>query len=439
METKEKSTLSLCMIVQDEEEVIARALDNIIDVIDEVIVFDSGSTDRTLEIIETYSDRKPIKIFHHPLDGSFAAQRNRCIEQATCDWIFILDGDETCDADLLAALQEGRLVDNEHFDLYCFGRRTRLEGRLTNLFNHDFHARLFRNNGKIHYRGKMHEGLAGFERMQLCHLTINHDKTFAMQKIDDQRNWDMGQVTPPGWHKVDGKWEHYADTPELPHYYYPDKSAWDVKDFRQSLTGFDAAKFRAWYNECMPGEQPPLPKGHIDWSPMESKIGEQITERYRGGSVLDMGCGNGKFICSLVARGITDKATGIDISDIMIEHARGTATNNEVEVEFIATPIEDLPTNRQFDVVVAFEVLEHIFALRDALNHIVKFVKPGGAFMGTVPWMYTCNSPTHLHYFTEKGLKDLLIGSLFKNVHVEKMDLTGEPEYHLIFWAEREG
>lgn len=421
------------MIVQDEEECINRALDNIIELIDEIVIFDSGSTDRTLEIIEEYkANVPPIRVYHHPFEGNFAAQRNRCIEKATGDWILIMDADETFDDDTCNSLQ--RLCENEFFDLYAFTRRTRIGGYLHNLFNHDYHARLFRNNGKIKYVGNIHESLTGYERMQLCNLTINHDKKAEWQQKDNERVWDLGQTPPPGWRKVDDKWEYFRETPEKPHYLYPDKSVWDEDDPRVSML-FDEEQFRQWYNEAMSQEQKALPEGWIDFCPTERLVADEI-KRKGGGALLDIGCGCGKFLTGMLHQGLISEGTGIDISDEMVTAATMTALNNNVIATIFRSSIESMPYDKKYDIVTCFESLEHIYALRDALLQIRKLLIPGGLFAGSVPWMKTCDSPTHLHYFSEESLT-LLLQEYFGEVSVTKLDLTGMPEYHLIFHCVR--
>ncbi|MEK0317678.1 glycosyltransferase family 2 protein [Cohnella sp. 56] len=83
-------TVSLCMIVKDEEDVIARCLDSVADLADELIVVDTGSTDRTVEIVGRYTDRK----YTFAWTDDFAAARNYAFEQAAMDYILWLDADD---------------------------------------------------------------------------------------------------------------------------------------------------------------------------------------------------------------------------------------------------------------------------------------------------------------------------------------------------------
>ncbi|NLO21634.1 MAG: glycosyltransferase [Syntrophomonadaceae bacterium] len=87
---KEPITISLCMIVKNEEEVLARCLDSIEDVVDEIVIVDTGSTDRTKEIAHQYTNR----VYDFTWIDDFAAARNFAFQQATMDYILWLDADD---------------------------------------------------------------------------------------------------------------------------------------------------------------------------------------------------------------------------------------------------------------------------------------------------------------------------------------------------------
>ncbi|UAL50194.1 MULTISPECIES: glycosyltransferase [Metabacillus] len=82
-------SISLCMIVKNEEAVLARCLDCVKDIVDEINIVDTGSTDRTIEIANEYTDR----IFHHEWSG-FAPARNESFKHATKEYILYLDADD---------------------------------------------------------------------------------------------------------------------------------------------------------------------------------------------------------------------------------------------------------------------------------------------------------------------------------------------------------
>lgn len=100
--------LSVIIITFNEEENIQRTLESVQSLVKggrgEIIVVDSGSTDRTVEIAQSFK----AKVFVEPWKG-FAAQKNSAIQKAMGDWILSLDADEALDADLQKIL--GELLD----------------------------------------------------------------------------------------------------------------------------------------------------------------------------------------------------------------------------------------------------------------------------------------------------------------------------------------
>ncbi len=82
--------ISLCMIVKNEEEVLAQCLDSVKDICDEIIIADTGSTDRTKEIAGKYTD----KIYDFEWIDDFSAARNFAFSKATMDYILWLDADD---------------------------------------------------------------------------------------------------------------------------------------------------------------------------------------------------------------------------------------------------------------------------------------------------------------------------------------------------------
>ena len=83
-------TISLCMIVKNEEETLARCLYCVRGIADEIIIADTGSTDGTKEIARKYTD----KIFDYEWTDDFSAARNFSYEKATMEYILWLDADD---------------------------------------------------------------------------------------------------------------------------------------------------------------------------------------------------------------------------------------------------------------------------------------------------------------------------------------------------------
>jgi len=82
--------ISACMMVKNEEDQLERCLNSIQNVVDEIIIVDTGSTDNTVQIAKRYTD----KIFFHDWEENFSKHRNQSINYATGDWTLIIDADE---------------------------------------------------------------------------------------------------------------------------------------------------------------------------------------------------------------------------------------------------------------------------------------------------------------------------------------------------------
>src|SRR6202142_1605498 len=97
-------TLSIVLITQNEERNLPRTLESVMPLVGdgkgEIIVVDSGSTDRTIEIAQSYG----AKIFVEPWKG-FAAQKNSAMDKASMDWVLQLDADEALEPELASEIQ----------------------------------------------------------------------------------------------------------------------------------------------------------------------------------------------------------------------------------------------------------------------------------------------------------------------------------------------
>lgn len=90
-------TLSVCMIIKDVEEVLARCLDSLAGMYDELCIVDTGSSDRSLEVARRYTHSVTAFTLCNDEKGrivDFALARNHCLAMAKSDWILSIDGDE---------------------------------------------------------------------------------------------------------------------------------------------------------------------------------------------------------------------------------------------------------------------------------------------------------------------------------------------------------
>lgn len=100
----EGQTVGVAMIVRDEEEMLPRTLAAVVDGVDEIVIVDTGSRDRTVEIAESFGAR----VLHHEWSGDFSEARNIALDALTTDWVLVIDADEVLVGD--DALQLRRLA-----------------------------------------------------------------------------------------------------------------------------------------------------------------------------------------------------------------------------------------------------------------------------------------------------------------------------------------
>lgn len=160
------TTISVCMIVKDEEQFLDNCLKSIKDIADEIIIIDTGSQDKTVDIAKKYTD----KIYFHPWQDSFSEARNHYFEYATGDWILQIDADEELvKKDMPEVLKAVKNPDIDAIMVQIISsfRQGENEGR------HNV-ERIFRNNGIIHYEGRVHNRLVGYKNPKIYHIHFMH-------------------------------------------------------------------------------------------------------------------------------------------------------------------------------------------------------------------------------------------------------------------------
>ncbi|XTZ10798.1 MAG: glycosyltransferase [cyanobacterium endosymbiont of Rhopalodia yunnanensis] len=94
--------LSLCMIVKDEEKTLTTCLESVQDIVDEMVVIDTGSTDKTVEIIKRFG----AKVSFFTWCNDFAIARNVALSHVTGDWVLVLDADEVFNQKIASQVRE---------------------------------------------------------------------------------------------------------------------------------------------------------------------------------------------------------------------------------------------------------------------------------------------------------------------------------------------
>lgn len=179
------------MIVKNEEKLLRECLQSVKDVVDEIIIVDTGSTDNTIQIAESFG----ASVYQHKWNNDFSEARNYSLSKVTSDWVLYLDADERLDASakhLLKKLTSNRDKIGYRCKIYNvdeINKKPKLQR----------YTRLFRNIKGIRFSGKAHEQIddslfAHGCKIQNTELLINHfgyniDQEGLKQKA--KRNLDL--------------------------------------------------------------------------------------------------------------------------------------------------------------------------------------------------------------------------------------------------------
>jgi glycosyltransferase involved in cell wall biosynthesis len=144
--------VSLCVIASDEEVNLPRCLISVASLVQEIVVVDTGSCDRTREVARAQGAR----VFDFAWADDFAAARNESVRHATGDWILWLDGDEWLAHDQsvkLRTLLSGLTHENAAYVMKQRSAMPQVNGSATVVDQ----VRLFRNDPEIRWRYRVHE------------------------------------------------------------------------------------------------------------------------------------------------------------------------------------------------------------------------------------------------------------------------------------------
>lgn len=164
------ATISACIICKNEEKKIGNLLSSIKDIVDEIIVVDTGSTDKTKLIALGYTNN----VFDFEWVDDFSKARNYSFEKATGDWIIWLDSDDIFvekDRQMFKELKNE--LDTTDIDVfgfwYCY--RHDEEGNCTYKFQRE---RLLRNGMGFHWDYPIHEALLTHGNKKNTDICVTH-------------------------------------------------------------------------------------------------------------------------------------------------------------------------------------------------------------------------------------------------------------------------
>ncbi|MED4060232.1 glycosyltransferase [Priestia megaterium] len=144
--------LSLCMIVKNEEKVIDRCLSSVAHLVDEIIIVDTGSNDKTKKIVQQFTEH----IYDFVWEDDFSAARNFAASKASGKWLIVLDADEYVDEENFREFIKEIKDDKDKFDTYEI-KILNFAGQRGETLLQNYHHRVYKNNGEIIYYRKIHE------------------------------------------------------------------------------------------------------------------------------------------------------------------------------------------------------------------------------------------------------------------------------------------
>ena len=167
-------TISLCMIVKNEEAVLGRCLESAADLVDEIIIVDTGSTDGTKEVARRFTD----KLFDFPWADDFSAARNFSFDQASGGYCMWLDADDVIAEDDRArfrAMREGLLPGA---DVIMMPYHTAFDPQGRPTFTY-YRERVVRSDPRFRWAGAVHEAIAPAGEVRWSDAAVSHKKAGA--------------------------------------------------------------------------------------------------------------------------------------------------------------------------------------------------------------------------------------------------------------------
>ena len=166
------TTICHFMIAKNEAHCIANAINSVAHVVDELVVYDTGSSDGTQDIVRALGGRVITGVDVRNI--GFAHARNLCARQCQSEWLLALDPDEILLAHGAARLRQMIHEWPDH-DCFLFPRKNWLDIEMKSEWTDpwpDRHPHLFKNDPEIRYRNMVHEELVGFTRSRIEDSTV---------------------------------------------------------------------------------------------------------------------------------------------------------------------------------------------------------------------------------------------------------------------------
>lgn len=189
-------SLAICMIVKNEECVIGRCLDCAKEFADEIIIVDTGSTDKTKEIVAQYTD----KIYDFPWINDFSAARNFSFSKATKEYIMWLDADDVIDSTNLQAIKELKNSLDSAMDMVMMKYDVAFDEKGNPTFSY-YRERIFKRSMNYQWISEIHEiipitGNVIYSSIAVFHKKMNPNEPQRNLKIFEQMVTEGKQLDP---------------------------------------------------------------------------------------------------------------------------------------------------------------------------------------------------------------------------------------------------
>ena len=179
--------ISACIIAQNEEKYIGKAIENLLPNVAEVLVVDGGSKDGTVKLCEKLGARVDVR----PFKFDFSAQRNYAMSICETNWILFCDADEWFSEDFFALLPSLVTSPPENCMGYHVYRVSKFDGQVVGT---DFQWRVLRKDSG-EWQGRVHEGFTfskGFHGLKLPEqYLMHHEHTMKRQLFNNSLYYNI--------------------------------------------------------------------------------------------------------------------------------------------------------------------------------------------------------------------------------------------------------
>lgn len=162
-------SISLCMIVRDEEQILGRCLESIKNIPDEIVIVDTGSKDRTIEIAKKYTD----KVYQIKWENDFSKARNFSFNQATSQYIMWLDADDFIEEEQYNKLMMLKQSLDEKIDVVLMKYHSEINRKSNNVLEY-YRERWIKNNKEMKWVEPVHEIIEMKGCIRYCDIYITH-------------------------------------------------------------------------------------------------------------------------------------------------------------------------------------------------------------------------------------------------------------------------